>query len=35
MESKDEGKNEKAFRNFGQRVDEFLGELDHAPVKNR
>lgn len=27
---KDEGKAEKAFKNFGKRVDEFMVELDDA-----
>jgi hypothetical protein len=33
METKDEGKNEKAFKTFGQRVDQFIAELDEAGEK--
>jgi hypothetical protein len=33
MEPKDEGKNEKAFKSFGQRVDQFMAELDEAGEK--
>jgi len=33
METKDEGKNEKAFKSFGQRVDQFIAELDEAGEK--
>jgi uncharacterized protein with GYD domain len=30
MENKDEGRNEKTFKNFGKRVDEFVSELNEA-----
>ncbi len=30
MENREEGKNEKSFKNFGKRVDEFLSELHEA-----
>ncbi len=30
MESTDEGKNEKAFKSFGKKVDEFMIELNEA-----
>jgi hypothetical protein len=30
METKEEGKNEKTFKNFGKRVDEFVDELNEA-----
>lgn len=33
MEPKDEGKNEKAFKSFGQRIDQFIAELDEAGDK--
>jgi uncharacterized protein with GYD domain len=33
MESKDEGKNEKAFKSFGKRVDDFVSELNEAGDK--
>lgn len=33
MESQDEGKNERAFRSFGQKVDDFLKELNEAGDK--
>lgn len=33
MENKDEGKNEKTFKNFGKRVDEFVSELNEAGEK--
>ncbi len=35
MESRDEGKSEKAFRAFGQKVDEFVKELNEASEKIR
>ena len=35
METKEEGKNEKAFKTFGQKVDEFLLELNEAGEKLR
>ena|SRR5688572_8790874 len=33
MEKKEEGKNEKQFRSFGKRVDEFVAELNEAGEK--
>lgn len=33
METKDEGKNEKAFKSFGKKVDEFMVELNEAGDK--
>jgi cell division septum initiation protein DivIVA len=33
MESKQEGNAEKVFKNFGQKVDQFLEELDDAGVR--
>jgi hypothetical protein len=33
METKDEGKSEKTFRNFGKRVDQFMAELNEAGEK--
>lgn len=33
METKNEGKNEKSFRTFGQKVDQFLEELNEAGEK--
>jgi hypothetical protein len=33
MESKDEGKNEKSFKNFGKKVDDFMAELNEASEK--
>ena len=30
MENREEGKNEKSFKNFGKKVDEFLSELHEA-----
>lgn len=33
MESADEGKNEKTFKSFGKKVDEFLAELHEAGDK--
>jgi hypothetical protein len=33
METKDEGQNEKAFKNFGKRVDQFMVELNEAGDK--
>jgi hypothetical protein len=33
METKDEGKAEKTFKNFGKKVDEFLAELGDAGEK--
>ena len=33
MDAKDEGKNEKTFKNFGKRVDEFVNELNEAGDK--
>ena len=33
METKEPGKNEKAFKSFGQRVDQFIAELDEAGEK--
>jgi hypothetical protein len=33
MEPKDEGKNEKAFKSFGKKVDEFMVELNEAGDK--
>ena len=33
METKDEGKNEKSFKTFGKKVDEFLEELNEAGGK--
>jgi phosphoglycerate-specific signal transduction histidine kinase len=31
----DEGRNERAFRNFGKRIDSFLEELDEAGERLR
>lgn len=33
MESKEEGKSEKTFKNFGKKVDQFLAELNEAGEK--
>ena len=33
METKDEGKTEKTFKNFGKRIDQFLSELNEAGDK--
>lgn len=33
METHDEGKTEKTFKNFGKKVDEFLDELHEAAGK--
>lgn len=33
METNDEGKNEKAFKNFGKQVDNFMVEFDEASQK--
>jgi phosphoglycerate-specific signal transduction histidine kinase len=33
METKDEGKSEKTFRNFGKKVDQFMDELNQAGEK--
>jgi hypothetical protein len=33
METKDEGKSEKAFKNLGKKIDEFIGELNEAGGK--
>jgi cell shape-determining protein MreC len=33
MEPKDEGKNEKAFKGFGHRIDQFMAELNEAGEK--
>ncbi|MEX2230665.1 MAG: hypothetical protein WD824_00785 [Cyclobacteriaceae bacterium] len=33
MEIKDEGKNEKTFKGFGKKVDQFLVELNEAGEK--
>ena len=33
METTNEGKAEKAFKNFGKKVDDFLAELDGAGEK--
>lgn len=33
MENKDEGRNERSFRNFGKRVDDFMVELNEAGEK--
>lgn len=33
MDTKDEGKGEKAFRSFGKRVDQFVEELNEAGEK--
>jgi len=33
METKDEGKSEKAFKNFGKRIDQFIAELNEAGDK--
>lgn len=33
MEGNQEGKSEKAFKNFGKKVDNFLGELEEASEK--
>lgn len=33
METNDEGKNEKQFKTFGKKVDEFLEELNEAGEK--
>jgi DNA-binding ferritin-like protein (Dps family) len=33
METNQEGKSEKTFKNFGKRVDEFLAELNEAGEK--
>jgi hypothetical protein len=33
METKDEGKSEKTFKNFGKKVDDFLLELNEAGEK--
>lgn len=35
MEPKEEGKNEKTFKSFGQKVDTFLEELNEAGEKLR
>ncbi|HEY9044859.1 MAG TPA: hypothetical protein VIN08_03145 [Ohtaekwangia sp.] len=35
METKDEGKAEKAFKSFGKRVDEFMVEFNEASEKLR
>lgn len=35
METHEEGKNEKSFRSFGQKVDQFLDELDEAGERLR
>jgi hypothetical protein len=33
METKDEGKNEKTFKSFGKKVDQFMVELNEAGEK--
>jgi ElaB/YqjD/DUF883 family membrane-anchored ribosome-binding protein len=33
MENKDEGRNERSFKNFGKRVDDFMVELNEAGEK--
>ena len=33
METKDEGKTEKTFKNFGKKIDKFLQELNEAGDK--
>ena len=33
METKDEGRAEKTFKNFGKRVDDFVVELNEAAAK--
>jgi hypothetical protein len=33
METKEEGKSEKAFKNFGKRIDDFLLEVNEAGGK--
>lgn len=33
METKEEGKSEKTFKNFGKKVDDFLLELNEASEK--
>jgi hypothetical protein len=33
METKDEGRNEKTFKSFGKRIDEFVVELNEAGEK--
>jgi hypothetical protein len=33
METKDEGKSEKAFKNFGKKIDQFMVELNEAGDK--
>lgn len=35
METKEEGKNEKTFKNFGKKVDDFMLELNEAGEKLR
>jgi hypothetical protein len=30
METKDQGKNEKTFNNFGKKIDDFVAELNEA-----
>jgi len=35
MDTDNEGKNEKAFKSFGKRVDRFLEELDEAGERLR
>lgn len=35
METKEEGKNEKTFKTFGRKVDEFMVELNEAGEKLR
>lgn len=33
METKDEGRNERSFKNFGKRIDDFVAELNEAGDK--
>ena len=35
METSNEGKNEKTFKNFGRKVDDFVAELNEASEKLR
>lgn len=35
METENEGKNEKAFKNFGRRVDDFMNEVNESTERLR
>lgn len=35
METENEGKNEKAFKSFGRRVDEFMNEVNESTERLR